>query len=473
MAARRCPRGVAAGVTRRGAARGSTTSARAVAAEHHAELAAVNASWDRLGRWLAEGDGDGGLEAGLQVAYCRMGPADVRGIVSASGAGERDRLLAVPMSKALLEGVTEGLDPPFGGAPWPLAFGARLLRERALGEASAMAPYVDILPTTVESPLALPLASAEAELQYAPALAALRELHALVDLASENAAGDGGRDEWRWAVAAVLSRTLRMRGQRMMLPAVDMLNHGGEQKNITVGVARGVWDTGPGAGTVLVLATREVAPGEQVLFTYGNDRSNDDFFLYYGFVLAGNPNDTFVLFSSVREAVEWHGGGGGGAAAAAERATAEALGQASAGELGEAFPRAPLRTMGASGDEASEFVRAPFRLHLDAIGGAEDVVQPAPEMILRADGKVDARLLAAFAALAPEGEDPGRHAASRVRDAASEALGQFPTTEAQDTELLEAGGFATWPDELLVAYRREKKRVLAQVVEACDRALGS
>ena len=55
-----------------------------------------------------------------------------------------------------------------------------------------------------------------------------------------------------------------------------MLNHGGYLKNITVGLARAFWH-GPEDGVAMVLALRDIKEGEQVLFSYGDDRSNDDF----------------------------------------------------------------------------------------------------------------------------------------------------------------------------------------------------
>ena len=54
-----------------------------------------------------------------------------------------------------------------------------------------------------------------------------------------------------------------------------------------------------------VIATKDIAPGAQVLWDYG-PRGNDDFFLYYGFVLPGNSFDAFELFESVSSAYQWY-----------------------------------------------------------------------------------------------------------------------------------------------------------------------
>ena len=52
-------------------------------------------------------------------------------------------------------------------------------------------------------------------------------------------------------------------------------------------------------------AIRGIAEGEELLLSYG-ERSNDHFFLYYGFVPAKNPHDEVVLFGNLEEALEWH-----------------------------------------------------------------------------------------------------------------------------------------------------------------------
>ena len=52
-------------------------------------------------------------------------------------------------------------------------------------------------------------------------------------------------------------------------------------------------------------AIRDIAEGEELLLSYG-ERSNDHFFLYYGFVPPKNPHDEVVLFGDLEEALEWH-----------------------------------------------------------------------------------------------------------------------------------------------------------------------
>ena len=57
-------------------------------------------------------------------------------------------------------------------------------------------------------------------IQYAPAIAALEGLNGLVADAAKTAGDGADAAEWKWAMATVLSRTLRLKGRRMMLPAV-------------------------------------------------------------------------------------------------------------------------------------------------------------------------------------------------------------------------------------------------------------
>lgn len=43
----------------------------------------------------------------------------------------------------------------------------------------------------------------------------------------------------------------------------------------------------------------------KVLLSYG-ERSNDDFFLHYGFVPPRNPQDEVVLFPNLATAIDWY-----------------------------------------------------------------------------------------------------------------------------------------------------------------------
>jgi hypothetical protein len=56
---------------------------------------------------------------------------------------------------------------------------------------------------------------------------------------------------------------------------------------------------------MVLSTTRDIVEGEPLQLSYG-ERSNDDFFVHYGFVPRGNPHDDVVLFSDLEQALEWH-----------------------------------------------------------------------------------------------------------------------------------------------------------------------
>jgi hypothetical protein len=54
-----------------------------------------------------------------------------------------------------------------------------------------------------------------------------------------------------------------------------------------------------------VVATCEIKEGDELCFSYG-ERSNDDFFVHYGFVPLRNPRDEVILFESIESALDWY-----------------------------------------------------------------------------------------------------------------------------------------------------------------------
>lgn len=54
-----------------------------------------------------------------------------------------------------------------------------------------------------------------------------------------------------------------------------------------------------------VVATTDIIDGDELCFSYG-ERSNDDFFVHYGFVPLRNPRDEVILFESVESALDWY-----------------------------------------------------------------------------------------------------------------------------------------------------------------------
>jgi hypothetical protein len=104
---------------------------------------------------------------------------------------------------------------------------------------------------------------------------------------------------------------------RLLMPGVDLLNHAGDvdllmcdggQNELQVIPTDGCrWDLVPKIGgeyLMCVSAVRDLVRGEEVTLSYG-ERSNDDFFVHYGFVPPRNPHDTVRLFEDMKAAAEW------------------------------------------------------------------------------------------------------------------------------------------------------------------------
>lgn len=131
------------------------------------------------------------------------------------------------------------------------------------------------------------------------------------------------REDLKWATSAVHSRVFARRDEatgkttRILVPGVDMCNHGGpDGYNAIVRIV-----TSPETCQGLS-ATEEIADvsardadaeekffelvvdpdgqgieaGDEILISYSNTFPNEPFLLYFGFVPSNNPNDAFALF---------------------------------------------------------------------------------------------------------------------------------------------------------------------------------
>jgi|AntAceMinimDraft_1070359.scaffolds.fasta_scaffold32588_1 histone-lysine N-methyltransferase SETD3 len=123
--------------------------------------------------------------------------------------------------------------------------------------------------------------------------------------------GEGGvpLDAFSWALSSVLSRAASGAGMPYtLMPGIDLLNHGGAQANCTLGATRMRGFGGTGGGDddegatdglhvdtgfvdIEVRCTKDVAPGQQLTISYGNNADNDRLLRLYGFTVPGNPND--------------------------------------------------------------------------------------------------------------------------------------------------------------------------------------
>lgn len=423
-----------------------------------------------LRAWL--GSCGGSVDARLAVGVCDLGGVNVRGVLCTQPVAEGELLMRVPLGCVLLEGREGDERPPFAGAPFALRFAGRLLELRDEARAAEGAgtlqtlqnqtTWAALLPSAGETPLSGAIMEAgPCRSGYAPAAGALEEVRAMAAEAAAASQTHPDREDWAWALGMVLSRALRMKGKRMMIPAVDLLNHGGTQRNIQVGLAVPQWGAAAdGAGDIVVVAGRDLTAGEQVLFSYGDTRSNDFFFRYFGFCIGGHQYETFRLFADIGEALEWHtstfrvdgesAAGTDGRRRAAAAAAASSVGQFGSGELGQPHPRMPMATIDGSGE--LEMVGGSYRLHKDTLGSDTDVTPLAPELCVRADGRADARLLAAFEAL---GAVDAREALAVACDGAAAQLRGA------------AGRGRVGSDDLERQFHEEKLRCLSDVARVC------
>ena len=61
----------------------------------------------------------------------------------------------------------------------------------------------------------------------------------------------------------------------------------------------------PGQWQTVAVATRDIAAGEQLYFSYG-PRPSRDFLLTWGFLPAWNARDDVIIFSDTPHALQWH-----------------------------------------------------------------------------------------------------------------------------------------------------------------------
>jgi len=131
------------------------------------------------------------------------------------------------------------------------------------------------------------------------------------------------REDLKWATSAVHSRVFARRDEatgkttRILVPGVDMCNHGGpDGYNAIVRIVtspetcQGLSATEEVADVSARAADAEekffelvvdpdgqgIEAGDEILISYSNTFPNEPFLLYFGFVPSNNPNDAFALF---------------------------------------------------------------------------------------------------------------------------------------------------------------------------------
>lgn len=407
--------------------------------------------------WLSRVTDDAGLESRVALADGPHG----RSLVALRQLTPGEVIFNVPFSLVFAEGdakdarsvldaseATETLVDD-GALPWSAEMAMRLLEARAGVNRPELKPWIDSLPSFVSTP---PLEFSDEALEACQDAFAIEEAkevraaHAAAAAELRARLADVGcdGDDLRWAAGVLHSRcfTYGPRGTHLAVPGVDMCNHCFESPNAQVQVVTSPDECQGAAATREIagaqsLEVREsrffqlragedgVEEGAEILISYG-PWPNDPFFLYFGFVPDGNPNDAVALFNDAVEAERCAARLGligsrvdGGSVAVAETATVETV-----------------------------------------VDDADDDTDDA----LSIGGGARRRMM-----LTREGIDPAIIEAARsagvsdwlplVEGRCLELLRAFPTTLKEDRASLDGGGL-TDDEAVAVRYRMSKKEVL-------------
>ena len=431
---------------------------------------------ETLARWCAD---RGTFARALRVD---LNQGSGRGVETSRDVRAGERVLGASLTSGIVDearGHPERTRAAMAEAPWGVRLACRVLQERKKGGASAYAAYVATLPERVESSPALYAARAIEEVQYPPAMTEIREMqratrewHEKLQKTAPEALGDAvfDYDAFVDAVSVVHSRTYGIASAndnaglfRALLPLADMINHGGDivtglTKDEETGEVTNVettatdniaWSELDDDGVVHFAATRDIAEGEAALMSYG-ERSNDHFLIYYGFAPDNNPHDDCVLFSNLEHALAWH--------------------SVAHPELWDG-PDAEIR------ERAAKAAYERVTKSLEAEGSVDAKLAAAePRLKTLSFGRVDARLLSAFAAIFAGTETSGdaagpvcgdelRFARADVAARCEQLLAQMPTTFAEDLSALRAGECVDDAQRTRFIYRACKKKILADALE--------
>jgi hypothetical protein len=408
-----------------------------------------------------------------------------RGLEATRDVAAGEGVLATPLTLGIVDdehGHPESARAVMRDAPWGVRLACRVLQEMKLGDASEYAPYVATLPTRVATSPVHYDAQAIADVQYPPAMSEIREMQAacrswhekLRDAAPE-ALGDAffDYDAFANAVGVVHSRTYGVAGDggtstnavgyfRALLPLADMLNHGGDvvvarepdasagddAMDLHVRATDNIaWSVLGDDGVIHFAATRDLVDGEEALMSYG-ERSNDHFLIYYGFTPENNPHDDVVLFSNFEHAMVWHS---------------------------VAHPELWQGDEGAVREKAANAAYDSVTKALEADGSPDAKLAAAePRMKILSAGRIDARLLSAYASMfagteasgATDGPIQGdelKFARADIAARCEQLLDGMPTTLADDVKALQ-----TCTDDaqrVRLQYRISKKKILAETIE--------
>ena len=303
------------------------------------------ASLESLLGWLVA-NGVQGIDSKRCIGLYDEGNGN-RGVAALKKLSKGQQLLIVPLRLAIFDDPSDPenlANAPYEGAPWSIRLAWKLIKLKEDGESCPWWSYLASLPSTaVDGPLTTwSWGSVDALRVYRPmarqidyalwlSSSAWSSIRSATSMAQQRGDEGGskaapkasvGRSRFEWALSVVHSRTFGTAGRRggvgarMLVPFVDMLNHGGDIATSCLGdpdpttfpMDNVRWDivTKLGGEPLMVLtATRDIDPGEELLLSYG-ERSNDEWVLHYGFVPPRNPHDDVVIFDTIEDAIDWY-----------------------------------------------------------------------------------------------------------------------------------------------------------------------
>lgn len=318
------PAGTSAAAVAGSSVRSRSTSPRAVSTRASTGDAAPS-----LLPWLSRVTDDAGLESRVALADGPYG----RSLVALRQLTSDEVIFNVPFSLVFAEedewdarneatDTGEATEP----IPWSAEMAMRLLEARAGVDRPELRPWIDSLPSFVSTPPLEYSSEALDACQDAFAIGEAKEVRTAHAAAAEAlrarlaAVGCDG-DDLRWAAGALHSRcfTHGPRGTHLAVPGVDMCNHCFENPTATVRVVTSPDECQGAAATREIAAAADddvsspdsrffqlragedgVEAGAEITISYG-PWPNDPFFLYFGFVPVGNPNDAAALFADAAD----------------------------------------------------------------------------------------------------------------------------------------------------------------------------
>jgi [ribulose-bisphosphate carboxylase]-lysine N-methyltransferase len=365
-----------------------------------------------------------------------------RGILARTSIRNGDPFMTVPGELIMTKDVAERVLPfSIGDVGEYLALALLLMYERARGDESFWAPYIEILPTAEEvgqtwlwsdedlaklegSNVVDDTASLSEKLQ--------REYGTIQTILAQAGLQDDPRfgfETFQWAMSMLFSRAINLRevDKVALVPYADLLNH---SPYVSSGFFFNQIPLSGGKRQVVLYADRDYAKGDQVLITYGQ-KSNAELALLYGFVVDRNLYDEVQL-------------------------------------------RVALAPDDARFEEKAAFLTRQrlkpamtFPLLIDRY--SNELIQFLRLACLTESGSLDS-----FAYNEPISVANERAALTALRDGCENALRRYAETEQEDAALMDNGRLFTMlsrNQRMAVKLRRNEKRILLRTIRVCETQL--